>query len=107
VRAVWPGGFVEAANLSEEDDNISAENWATGFRRASDSISSGCEHARRGAQGQTGPQKALLGLLSQGHSLACCAVTVAEVYSGSRAREAVATEELVSELMWSKSRSRL
>jgi predicted nucleic acid-binding protein len=45
-------------------------------------------------------KKHLLGLLSQGHTLACCAVTVAEVYSGFRAHEATATEELISELMW-------
>src|ERR1700738_4371201 len=45
-------------------------------------------------------QKHLLALLTQGHTLACCAVTVAEVYSGFRPHEATATEEFVSELVW-------
>ena len=39
-------------------------------------------------------------LLSQGHSLASCAVTVGEIYSGMRSAEASATAELFSTLIW-------
>jgi predicted nucleic acid-binding protein len=45
-------------------------------------------------------RKQLLGLLAQGHTLACCAVTVAEVYSGFRPYEETATEEFMAELVW-------
>ncbi len=45
-------------------------------------------------------RKNLLGLLAQGHTLACCAVTVAEIYSGVRPHEAASTEEFISELLW-------
>jgi predicted nucleic acid-binding protein len=38
------------------------------------------------------------GLLHQGHKLACCAITVAEVYAGMRPRETRATEEFLAAL---------
>jgi predicted nucleic acid-binding protein len=44
--------------------------------------------------------KLLRRILSQGHSLACCAVTVGEIYSGMHPAEAVITEELLSTLLW-------
>jgi hypothetical protein len=46
------------------------------------------------------PTKLLRGLLSQGHSLACCAVRVGEIYAGMHPGEAVATEEFFSTLLW-------
>lgn len=45
-------------------------------------------------------RKHLLALLAQGHTLACCAVTVAEIYSGARPQEMSATEEFLTELLW-------
>lgn len=39
-------------------------------------------------------------LLSQGHSLACCAITVAETYAGMRPEESSYTDELLSTLIW-------
>jgi predicted nucleic acid-binding protein len=39
-------------------------------------------------------------LLLQGHSLASCAVTMAEVYAGMRPSEALGTAELLSTLIW-------
>ena len=44
--------------------------------------------------------KLLRGLLSQGHSLACCAVTVGEIYAGMHPGEAASTEEFLSTLLW-------
>ncbi len=37
-------------------------------------------------------------LAEEGHLLACCAITVAEVYAGMRAHEAEATEEFLARL---------
>ena len=45
-----------------------------------------------------GRHQFLRGLLHQGHRLACCAITVAEVYAGMRPREARATEEFLAAL---------
>ena len=42
----------------------------------------------------------LRSLLAQGHSLACCAVSVGELYAGMRETEAAATAQLVSTLLW-------
>jgi predicted nucleic acid-binding protein len=39
-------------------------------------------------------------LLSRGHSLASCSVTMTEVYAGMRPSEAVNTAELFSTLIW-------
>jgi predicted nucleic acid-binding protein len=39
-------------------------------------------------------------LLSQGHSLASCAITVGEIYSGMHPSEAAATAEFFSTLIW-------
>ena len=39
-------------------------------------------------------------LILSGNSLACCSVTVAEVYSGMRPHEAARTDELVLSLDW-------
>ncbi len=39
-------------------------------------------------------------LKGQGHSLACCAITVAEVYSGMRPQEARVTNELFDNLRY-------
>lgn len=44
--------------------------------------------------------KLLRGLLSQGHSLACCAVTVGEIYSGMHPNEAAHTADFLSTLLW-------
>jgi predicted nucleic acid-binding protein len=44
--------------------------------------------------------KLLRGLLSQGHSLACCSITVGEIYSGMHSSEAALTEEFLSTLLW-------
>jgi predicted nucleic acid-binding protein len=42
----------------------------------------------------------LRSLVAAGHSLACCAITVGEIYSGMRASEAAFTEQFVSTLVW-------
>ena len=39
-------------------------------------------------------------LLEQGHLLACCSVTVAEVYAGMHPREEAATRELMSSMLF-------
>jgi predicted nucleic acid-binding protein len=44
--------------------------------------------------------KLLRGLLSQGHSVACCAVTVSEIFAGMHPGEAAITEELFSTFLW-------
>jgi predicted nucleic acid-binding protein len=48
--------------------------------------------------------KLLRGLVAQGHSFACCAVTVAEIYAGMHPAEAVPTEEFLSTLIWVETR---
>ncbi len=45
-------------------------------------------------------REALRDLVLAGHRLACCTVTVAEVYSGMRAKEAVRTDEFISAFVW-------
>ena len=45
-----------------------------------------------------GRRELLRGWLEEGHELACCAINVAEVYSGMRPHEAVATAELIDGL---------
>ena len=40
----------------------------------------------------------LLGLVKQGHLLACCAINVADIYAGMRPREEQATEEFLRTL---------
>ena len=44
--------------------------------------------------------KLLRALLSQGHSLASCAITVGEIYSGMHPSEAGLTAEFLSTLIW-------
>jgi predicted nucleic acid-binding protein len=44
--------------------------------------------------------KLLRGLAAQGHSLACCAVTIAELYAGLHPGEVPRAEALVSVLLW-------
>lgn len=39
-------------------------------------------------------------LISEGHTLACCDVTVAEVYAGMQSHEAEATDAFLSALVW-------
>ena len=51
-------------------------------------------------RGRRDRKKHLLGLLAQGHTLACCSVTVAEIYSGFRPHEATSTEGFMAELVW-------
>jgi predicted nucleic acid-binding protein len=50
--------------------------------------------------GKRGRAALLRELVLGGHRLACCSVTVAEVYSGMRAHEAVRTGQLMSPLSW-------
>ncbi len=52
--------------------------------------------------GKRNRKKLLRELVAQGHSLACCAVTIAELYSGLRPDEVVRAEELVSVLLWTE-----
>ena len=40
----------------------------------------------------------LLGLVKQGHLLACCPINITEVYAGLRAKEEAATEEFLRSL---------
>jgi tRNA(fMet)-specific endonuclease VapC len=42
----------------------------------------------------------LRNLVLQGHHLACCPITMAEVYSGMRAHEAPRTDQFLSSLTW-------
>ena len=49
-------------------------------------------------RGRRGRRELLRGLLEEGHDLACCAINVAEVYSGMRPHEAEATAELIDGL---------
>lgn len=50
--------------------------------------------------GKHGRKEMLRDLLLQGHRLACCAVTVAEVYSGMQPKESRATDQFLSALVW-------
>ena len=45
-----------------------------------------------------GRRDVLMGLATQGHLLACCAINVAEVYAGMRPKEESATEEFLRSL---------
>lgn len=47
-----------------------------------------------------GRRELLRRLVVGGNSLACCAVTVAEIYSGMQPREAVPTDAFLSALVW-------
>jgi predicted nucleic acid-binding protein len=49
-------------------------------------------------RGRRGRRELLRRLLEEGHELACCAINVAEVYSGMRPHEAEATAELIDSL---------
>jgi len=44
--------------------------------------------------------KLIRALVSQGHSLACCAITVGEIYAGMRPGEASHTAQFFSTLVW-------
>jgi predicted nucleic acid-binding protein len=48
--------------------------------------------------GKLGRRELLLGLVNQGHLLACCPINVTEVYAGLRPTEESATEELLRSL---------
>lgn len=50
--------------------------------------------------GKRGRRELLQDLVLQGHQLACCAVTVAEVYAGMRPHEAPATDRFLTALAW-------
>jgi len=45
-----------------------------------------------------GRRDLLLGLVKQGHLLACCSINVTEVYAGMRPKEQTATEEFLRSL---------
>jgi predicted nucleic acid-binding protein len=45
-----------------------------------------------------GRRESLLGLLNQSHLLACCPINVAEVYSGIRPKEEIATADFLQSL---------
>ena len=47
-----------------------------------------------------GRKQFLQDLLLQGHKLACCCITVAEVYRGMRPHEEQATDQFLSALIW-------
>ncbi len=47
-----------------------------------------------------GRSELLRDLLSKGHRLACCPITVAEVYSGMRPHEASRTDQFLWALVW-------
>lgn len=47
-----------------------------------------------------GRREWLRGLVMEGHRLACCAITVAEIYAGMRPHEAVRTDSFLSALVW-------
>jgi predicted nucleic acid-binding protein len=48
--------------------------------------------------GKRGRREFLLGLVKQGHLLACCPINVTEVYAGMRQKEEAATEEFLRSL---------
>ena len=48
--------------------------------------------------GKRGRREFLLGLVRQGHLLACCPINVTEVYAGLRPKEEAATEEFLRSL---------
>ena len=48
--------------------------------------------------GKRGRRDLLLGLVKQGHLLACCPINVTEVYAGMRQKEEAATEEFLRSL---------
>jgi predicted nucleic acid-binding protein len=50
--------------------------------------------------GRRDRKKLLHGLVAQGHSLACCAITIAELYAGLHPSEVVPAEEFVSVMVW-------
>jgi predicted nucleic acid-binding protein len=52
--------------------------------------------------GKRNRKKLLRELVAQGHSLACCAVTIAELYAGLHPDELSRAEELVSVLLWTE-----
>ena len=53
-----------------------------------------------GLNDRFGRRELLQTLVAQGDILACCAITVAEVYSGARPHEMTATEKFMSLLEW-------
>ena len=50
--------------------------------------------------GRRDRRKLLHGLVAQGHALACCAITIAELYAGLHPHEAAPAEEFVSVMVW-------
>jgi len=53
-----------------------------------------------GLRRRRGRREFLRALLEQGHELACCAINVAEVYSGMRPHEAKMTAEFIADLQY-------
>jgi predicted nucleic acid-binding protein len=51
-------------------------------------------------RGKRGRRQLLSRVVSEGNSLACCDVTVAEIYSGMQPHEAVMTDAFLSALVW-------
>jgi predicted nucleic acid-binding protein len=47
-----------------------------------------------------GRRELLRELVVRGHGLACCSITVAEVYAGMRPHEAFETDDFLSSLIW-------
>jgi predicted nucleic acid-binding protein len=52
--------------------------------------------------GRRDRKKLLHGLVAQGHALACCAITIAELYAGLHPSEVVPAEEFVSVMVWTE-----
>jgi predicted nucleic acid-binding protein len=50
--------------------------------------------------GKRGQKEMLMNLVLQGNRLTCCAVTIAELFSGIRAEDAPKVEQFVSLLRW-------
>ena len=53
-----------------------------------------------GLRRRRGRREFLRAMLEQGHELACCAINVAEVYSGMRPHEAKMTAEFIADLQY-------
>jgi len=56
------------------------------------------KHHYRRVAGPAGSRSSLRGLLSQQNSIACCAISVTEIYAGARPHEEVKTDKILREL---------
>ena len=73
----------------------------TGTLAPNDGLPTRYQRTHRCTQAQDGSREvAASPLISQGHSLACCPVTVGEIYAGMRAAEAALTAQFFSTLIW-------